>query len=253
MALFTGITVKYFSLILRYLMVSYLLKASLHFGDVCSSADATGYNTEEVFKRMLAFKDVITGKEMFTDSFKYTLVDDIVYEVDARYKPIDNGMESVPLLKADAEVHDDLDVVPDLVEASNLVEGPLKTVDDKKVQIKAYLKNLSGRFDDPDEKLLFQLKITRYFDELLGKSWQNLDKFLMYWGEDDELDNEGMCILMGHRDSGSPYFVFIKLGLYNEKILKALETSIILKIIVSITTYLVTSNHRGLLIHLNTN
>ena len=52
-------------------------------------------------------------------------------------KPIDNGMESVPLLKADAEVDEDLDVVPDLVETSNLVEGP---VDDKKVQIKAYLK-----------------------------------------------------------------------------------------------------------------
>ena len=77
--------------------------------------------------------------------------------------------------------------------------------------------SLSGRFDDPDEKLLFQLKLKRYFDGLLGKGWKNLDKFLMYWGEDDEFDNEGMCILMGHRDSGSPYFVFIKQGLYNEK------------------------------------
>ena len=62
MALFTGITVKHFSLVLRYLMVSYLLKAGLHLGDVCSSADAAGYNTEEVYKRMLVFKDVITGK-----------------------------------------------------------------------------------------------------------------------------------------------------------------------------------------------
>ena len=33
------------------------------------------------------------GNEMFTDSFKYTLVDDIVYEVEAKYKVILQGFD----------------------------------------------------------------------------------------------------------------------------------------------------------------
>ncbi|RNA40519.1 translationally-controlled tumor -like isoform 1 [Brachionus plicatilis] len=170
---------------------------------------------------MLVYKDVISGDELFSDSYPIKLVDDLYYEVDGKNVSYSNDIDEALIggNKAAEAGEEDEGVDSSAVTGINVViNGKLvETGFDKatfKDWLKTYMKKLSEIVakNNPDRLDKFKSGMQKFAAQVL----KNLDEYRFYTGE--RMDPDGMVILSGYReDQITPYFIFFKDGLEEEK------------------------------------
>jgi len=172
---------------------------------------------------MLVYKDIISGDELFSDSYPIKCIDDLYYEVEGKNISmscdIDEALIGGNKAQEAESVEEDESVVSSAVQGINivlthkLVETGF-TKDSFKDWLKTYMKELKKRLTEknPARVDAFTKGMTVFAKEILTK----FGDFRFYIGE--RMDPEGMIILMNYRkDNITPYFIFFKDGLEEEK------------------------------------
>eukprot|EP00128_Syssomonas_multiformis_P006048 Colp12_sorted_trinity150504_noHs@17080 len=171
---------------------------------------------------MLIYQDVITGDELFSDSFPNKLVDDMVYEVEGRSIKVKEGIDDALIggnASAEGEdmgegVEDDVKQVIDVVYSHRLVE----TQFDKKsytTYIKGYMKAIKEHLEktNPERVDAFMKGAAAVVKKILG----NFSDYQFFTGESMNVD--GAVVLLNYREDGiTPYFVIFKDGLKEIKV-----------------------------------
>lgn len=150
------------------------------------------------------------GEDVFTDSFKMEVVDDLLYKVHGKYKFEDMGVSDAAIggnkseENPEEETTDDRVLVLDIVQASKLEVTPdLVSKKDYKGAMKTYIGKLmkSVKENNPDKLPLYKAKA----QELLLDLLKDHDKVTIYYTSGDCLDKEGMPVIVVDdelRDSG---------------------------------------------------
>ena len=151
-----------------------------------------------------------TGEDVFTDSFKIEVIDDLLYKVHGKYKFEDMGVSDAAIggnkseENPNEETTDDRVLVLDIVQASKLEVTPdLESKRDYKGAMKTYIGKLmkTVKENNPDKLPLYKAKA----QELLLDLLKDHDKVTIYYTSGDCLDKEGMPIIVVDdelRDSG---------------------------------------------------
>ena len=151
-----------------------------------------------------------TGEDVFTDSFKIEVIDDLLYKVHGKYKFEDMGVSDAAIggnkseENPNEETTDDRVLVLDIVQASKLEVAPdLDSKKDYKGAMKTYIGKLmkTVKENNPDKLSLYKAKA----QELLLDLLKDHDKVTIYYTSGDCLDKEGMPIIVVDdelRDSG---------------------------------------------------
>jgi len=171
---------------------------------------------------MRIYKCIFTGDEMFSDSFKMKLIDEVVYEV---YGKLVQRKQGGVLLEgsnpsaeeADEGTEDAVESGIDVVLNSRLVET--YAFGDKKsftAYLKDYMKKLITNLEEksPDQVEIFKTNINKYMKDLLSR-FKDLQFFT---GE--SMDVDGMVAICEYRDIdgvSTPVLSFFKHGLEEEK------------------------------------
>jgi len=172
---------------------------------------------------MLIYKDIFTGDEMFTDSYKYKLVDDVVYEVQGKYVTRRHGEVTLDGANPSAEEFDEgteesCESGVDIVLNQRLQEA--LCFGDKKAYLgylKDYMKNVAEKLKEtkPDQVENFKTKM----NEVVKKMLPRFKDFTFYTGESCDCD-KGMVAILDYRDVNGeevPIMMFFKYGLNEEK------------------------------------
>lgn len=170
---------------------------------------------------MLVYKDVISGDELFSDSYPIKLVDDLYYEVEGKNISMSNDIDEALIGGNKAAEPGDEDESVDasvtkginVVLTHRLVETGF-TKDSFKDWLKTYMKALKERVEKktPERVAAFQKGMSTWAKDVLA----NFGDYSFYIGE--SMDINGMTVLMGYReDQITPYFIFFKDGLQEEK------------------------------------
>lgn len=167
------------------------------------------------FKYSIFF--IFIGDELFSDCFKYQLIDEFIYKVECKKVKIGATKIDIGANKS-AEGQDEDEAVEDaqetteidLVDAFRLQPLPL----DKKgyvAQFKSYAKELKEKITDEEKYKNFQQKATTYIKNLID----NFDSkhYEFYMGE----SFGGMTILIEHEPDGAIYAYLFANGLKGEK------------------------------------
>jgi len=174
--------------------------------------------------RMLIYKDAITGDEMFSDSYKIKLVDDVIYEVTGKY--VTRKLGDVVLAGANASQEEQDEGTEESAESGidvclnqRLVEVPF--LGDKKAYmgyIKDYMKALLKRVEANSPKELETFK--KNIQPAVKKIMDRHDNLQFFTGESMNA-SEGMVALVEYRDidgTDTPILSFFKHGLIEEKV-----------------------------------
>ncbi|PVU90360.1 hypothetical protein BB559_000492 [Furculomyces boomerangus] len=167
---------------------------------------------------MLLYRDIISGDELFSDAFPMKVVDDFVYEVDC--KMISVGGENIDI-GANPSAEDAPEDVDDASQTVNNVVYSFRlqqTSFDKKSYMtyikgymKAVLKHLSE--NNPERVAVFQAKAPAFIKSIIS----NIGDYDFYVSE--SMDPDGMVALLNYREDGiTPYFIFFRDGLKEEKL-----------------------------------
>ncbi len=162
------------------------------------------------FVTMLLFKDVFSDDEMFSDAYKYT-EKGCTLEVECKMIQVREGSD-IPVNEEDCD--DQTITVNDVVYSFRLVE----TQFDKKTYmtyIKGYMKKLSAYLEanNPDRVAGFKSEAQAFVKEMLGQ----ISELQFFIGE--SMDPDAMVALLLWREDGiTPYIVFFKDGLKQEKL-----------------------------------
>lgn len=148
---------------------------------------------------MEVFFDIITGDELFSDSYNPQLIDDTVYKVKCSYKKVGATQVDIGANKSvegeDAEeeaVDDSEQTVIDLVDAFQLQEASLDKTSYRQF-LKDYFGAIKGKLQEsnPDRVAAFQEGAKAF----MGKLPKNMDEsFRYYLGESNDI--QGMIVLM---------------------------------------------------------
>ncbi|XP_065840619.1 uncharacterized protein [Oscarella lobularis] len=172
---------------------------------------------------MIVFKDIISGDEIFSDSFPYKLVDDIYYEIEGKMttETTDISDEAIggnasaeePTEQAEAASQTGINFVL----AMRLVSVSKPTTIKKfKVEIlKPYLQAVKKKLtaENPDRVEKFQKGILKFVTERLDKNYADWD---LYTGE--SMNPDAMHVMVNYREDGvTPYMVVFKDGVVEEK------------------------------------
>jgi len=162
---------------------------------------------------MLLYEDILTGDEMFSDAFKVSEVDDIVYEVNCAMitvKDCDVDIGANPSAEeADEGVEEGAKTVNNVVHSFRLQSTPF----DKKTfltYLKGYMKAVKTKLQEtaPDRVEAFEKGAATYAKKIVG----GFKDYEFYTGE--AMNPEGMVALLNYREDGvTPYFTFWKDGL----------------------------------------
>jgi hypothetical protein len=171
---------------------------------------------------MRIYKDIFTGDEMFSDTYKMKLIDGVVYEVYGKHVVRKHGEVQIAGFNPSAEEGDDgtdesVESGVDVVLNHRLVES--YAFNDKKsytLYLKEYMKRLVAKLEEikSDEVDLFKTNVNKVMKDILGR-FKDLQFFT---GE--SMDTEGMVALMEYRDidgDSVPVLMFFKHGLEEEK------------------------------------
>lgn len=171
---------------------------------------------------MRIFKCIFTGDEMFSDSFKMRLVDEVVYEVYGKLVSRKHGDVQLDganpsAEEADEGTEDAVESGIDVALNSRLVET--YAFGDKKsftLYLKDYMKKLIAKLEEksPDQVEIFKTNINKYMKDVLGR-FKDLQFFT---GE--SMDVDGMVAICEYRDIdgvSTPVLSFFKHGLDEEK------------------------------------
>ncbi|XP_039279199.1 translationally-controlled tumor protein homolog [Nilaparvata lugens] len=171
---------------------------------------------------MRIFKDLFTGDEMFSDTYKMKLIDDVIYEVYGKLVTRKVGDVQLDGANPSAEEADEgcqegLESGVDVVLNHRLCET--YAFGDKKsytLYLKDYMKKVVEHIEknNPDDVNLFKTNMTKVMKDLLGR-FKDLQFFT---GE--SMDVDGMIALLEYRDidgDSVPVLMFFKHGLEEEK------------------------------------
>merc|ERR1712203_1348971 len=187
----------------------------------CSAPRSKSYNPN-FGEKMKIYKDVFSGDELFSDTYKMKLVQDCIYEVIGKYETRKGDEVVLAGANASAEEADDgtdegCTSGIDIVLNHQLVETGFGSKKDFTVYLKDYMKkvvkylednNRSGEVDD------FKKNISGVMKDLLG-SFKDLQ---FYTGESMDPDAMiCMCLYKEVNGEERPVLMFFKHGLEEEK------------------------------------
>jgi len=170
---------------------------------------------------MRIYKDIITGDEMFSDSYKMKLVDNVIYEVTGTLVNRSTDFE-LSGANPSAEVADEgTDSITesgvDVVLNHRLCET--YAFNDKKsylLYLKDYMKKIISKLSEtkPEEVDTFKNNINKQMKDILSR----FSELQFFTGE--SMECEGMVAMCEYRDvdgTQKPVFMFFKHGLEEEK------------------------------------
>ncbi|CAH1396278.1 unnamed protein product [Nezara viridula] len=171
---------------------------------------------------MRIYKDIFTGDEMFSDTYKMKLVDEVLYEVYGKLVTRKQGDIQLDGFNPSAEEADE--------GTSEIVESGVDVVlnhrlcetfafGDKKsytAYLKDYMKKLVSKLEekDPSQIETFKTNMNKVMKDILGR----FKELQFFTGE--SMDVDGMIALLEYRDINNesvPVLMFFKHGLDEEK------------------------------------
>ncbi|XP_066266619.1 translationally-controlled tumor protein homolog [Branchiostoma lanceolatum] len=170
---------------------------------------------------MIIYKDIFSGDELFSDTYKINVIDDFIYEVEGKITTEKGGIdESVIGANASAEeagegLEEGAKTGCNIVLANRLNSITGYTKDDYKTYIKSYQKRILTwlQANNPDRVAGFQAAAGPGMKRIL-KNFKNWEFF-----RGEKMDEDGMVALMDYREDGeTPYMWFFKDGLEEEKV-----------------------------------
>lgn len=175
---------------------------------------------------MKVYKDIITGDEMFTDTYKMKLVNDVIYEVQGNF--ILRNQDNIVLAGANPSAETGGD------EEDQTVDGVERGVDivlnhrlqesfafgDKKsftLHLKDYMRKIVENLQEnsPNEVDVFKANMQQTIKDILVR----FRELQFFTGE--SMDVEGMVAMCEYREINGesvPVFMFFKHGLQEEKL-----------------------------------
>uniref|UniRef100_A0A1B6F2F2 Translationally-controlled tumor protein homolog n=1 Tax=Cuerna arida TaxID=1464854 RepID=A0A1B6F2F2_9HEMI len=171
---------------------------------------------------MRIYKDLFTGDEMFSDTYKMKLVDEVMYEVYGKLVTRKQGDIQIEGFNPSAEeasegtdeaVESGVDVVLNHRLCETYAFGDKKSYT---AYLKDYMKKLVEKLqeDHPDQVDVFKTNTNKVMKDILGR-FKDLQFFT---GE--SMDIDGMVALLEYRDidgDSVPVLMFFKHGLLEEK------------------------------------
>ena len=172
---------------------------------------------------MLIYKDIISGDELFSDTYPISLVDDVMYRVVGKYVTekagdYDAAIGANPSAEEACEGVDDGSIYGiNVVVANRLLPTPI----DKKsymTYIKAYMAKIKSKLeeDNPDRAKVFVEKIPPQVKKIISE----FKEYEFFTGE--TMNPEGMIVLLKYEDNAEgneePILYFFKDGLDEEKV-----------------------------------
>ncbi|CAL1261223.1 unnamed protein product [Larinioides sclopetarius] len=173
---------------------------------------------------MRIYKDLITGDEMFTDSSKFKVVDDCLYEVECVHVQRRQGDIQLDGANPSAEDADEgtEDVVEsglDLVLNQRLVETGFSKAD-YKTYLKTYTKSLQDKWKELGMSDSEISDAKSKFTEAVKKVLPKIGDYQFFMGESSNPD--GLIAMLDYREnsdgSETPIMIFFKHGLEEEKV-----------------------------------
>ncbi|EFA04057.1 translationally-controlled tumor protein homolog [Tribolium castaneum] len=171
---------------------------------------------------MRIYKDIFTGDEMFSDTYKMKLVDEVVYEVYGKLIQRKEGDIQLDGANPSAEEQDEgtdenVQSGVDIVMNHRLCET--YAFSDKKsytAYLKDYMKKLVAKLEEksPDQVEVFKTNMNKVMKDILGR----FKELQFFTGE--SMDIDGMVGLMEYREidgNSVPVMMFFKHGLDEEK------------------------------------
>jgi len=171
---------------------------------------------------MRIYKDIFTGDEMFSDTYKLKLVDDVLYEVYGKLVQRKQGDVQIDGFNPSAEDADEgtdeaVESGVDIVLNHRLAES--YAFGDKKgytAYLKDYMKKLVARLEEksPDQVEIFKTNMNKVMKDILGR----FKELQFFTGE--SMDIDGMVGLLEYREINGdsvPVMMFFKHGLDEEK------------------------------------
>ena len=171
---------------------------------------------------MRIYKDIITGDEMFSDTYRIKLVDEVIYEVTGKLIQRTQGDIQIEGFNPSAEEADEgtdsavesgVDIVLNHRLAETYAFGDKKSYT---LYLKDYMKKLVGKLEEkaPDQVDVFKTNMNKVMKDILGR----FKELQFFTGE--SMDCDGMVAMMEYRDIdgvSTPIMMFFKHGLEEEK------------------------------------
>ncbi|XP_039960584.1 translationally-controlled tumor protein homolog [Bactrocera neohumeralis] len=171
---------------------------------------------------MKIYKDIITGDEMFADTYKMKLVDEVIYEVYGKLVSRAQGEINIEGFNPSAEEADEgtdsaVETGVDVVLNHRLQE--CFAFGDKKsftLYLKDYMKKVLAKLEQnsPDQVNVFKTNMNNVMKEILGR----FKELQFFTGE--SMDCDGMVAMCEYRELdgvSTPVLMFFKHGLEEEK------------------------------------
>ncbi|XP_017102307.2 translationally-controlled tumor protein homolog [Drosophila bipectinata] len=171
---------------------------------------------------MKIYKDIITGDEMFADTYKMKLVDEVIYEVYG--KLITRQGDDIVLAgaNASAEEADEGTEITSETGVDVVLNHRLQecfAFGDKKsytLYLKDYMKKVLAKLEEnsPDQVDVFKTNMNKAMKDILGR----FKELQFFTGE--SMDCDGMVALVEYREidgDSVPVLMFFKHGLEEEK------------------------------------
>ena len=171
---------------------------------------------------MRIYKDIFTGDEMFSDTYKMKLIDEVMYEVTGRLIQRKQGDIEIAGFNPSAEEENegtDENVVSGVDVVLNHRLAETYAFGDKKsytAYLKDYMKKLVARLEEksPDQVEVFKTNMNKVMKDILGR----FKELQFFTGE--SMDIDGMVALLEYREidgNSVPVLMFFKHGLDEEK------------------------------------
>ncbi|XP_015588150.1 translationally-controlled tumor protein homolog [Cephus cinctus] len=171
---------------------------------------------------MKIYKDIFTGDEMFSDTYKIKLIDDVLYEVYGKLVTRKGGEISIAGFNPSAEDADEgtdeaVETGVDVVLNHRLQET--YAFGDKKsytLYLKDFMKKLIAKLEEksPEEVEVFKTNMNKVMKDILSR----FKELQFFTGE--SMDIDGLVGLMEYREidgESVPVLMFFKHGLEEEK------------------------------------
>jgi hypothetical protein len=170
---------------------------------------------------MILYKDIFSDDELVSDSYKFEIIDDVVFKVET--KKVKKGGNEDYGISNNADEEDgggggndggSHEMVNEIVDSFNLNEAPYK----KKeyiAHIKDYSKRLKEHLEknNPDRVAIFMKNVQPFVKKVI----EGFDDYIFYQGESN--DTNGMVVLMNYSSDGlTQYLYFFKDGMKERKL-----------------------------------
>jgi len=171
-------------------------------------------------RKMIVYRDIISGDELFTDTIKFEVIEGVLFKVRCRMiKVVESGDYNIGANASQEEQAEEMEADVqqglDLVLRMKLEEAaPFGKKKDYMVYLKDYCKALNKHEDISDEdKALLKDNLQKSLKPLL----ENFKNLVFYNGESRNPESM-LAILNWENDDSEAYMYFIKQGCVEEKV-----------------------------------